>query len=128
MVFQAGDVPSRARGVLDFHELMDVVGQMAACRSVGVERRPLDRMIMNSGENRLRGSRERQGDNSGETGSFHYSLHISTRMIKKILRLNAKPDMALDFKAKTPRNKGQSRTEQTTGRTSKNEHFAERFH
>jgi hypothetical protein len=39
-------------------------------------------------------------------------------MIKKILRRNAKPDMALDFNAKTPGNKGQSRTDQ--GATAKN--------
>ncbi len=56
-------------------------------------------MIMNFGENQLRSGRERQWNNSGGTGSetgregFHYSFHVSNRMIKKTLRRNAKPDM-----------------------------------
>jgi hypothetical protein len=39
-------------------------------------------------------------------------------MIKKVLRRNAKPDKSLDYNAKTPRNNGQSRTDQ--GATAKN--------
>jgi hypothetical protein len=76
MVCKAEDVPGRAKDVLGFHEFMDIVGQMVACRSVGVERRPIDRMIVSCDEIQLRGGKERRRNNSRIPARQAFSLFI----------------------------------------------------